>query len=274
MGVFLSVVNLFLPLLYLALVIDYGITFFLGVRTHVRTWWAGVVIGVHGLFLLLLSIHLGYPPLVASYEVLSVMAVSAAVLYWGLELVGRDRRAGLFVFGAIFLFQYVSSIFLGQTIAADPPGPVAQNAWARLHVVPAVLAYVGLTFAGIYGLLHLLAQRNLKQHRFGLLFDRLPPLEMLGRMTWFSLLIGFAFMTVCIATGPFLLAQEHAAEASRAWGAKVMTKTIIGSVAWAICFVAVAGRAITRWSITRVARIAVAGFLVVMVLLATSAVLS
>lgn len=269
MDTLLTLLNWLLPLLYVALLLDYGATFFLGIRTHVRTPHAAVAVAAHLGLLILRGVHLGYPPLVNNYEILSLVAVSMAGMYWALEGIGRDRRAGLFVFALVFLFQYTSSTFLAGSIATAGADAGRGSPWVRLHVVPAVLAYTALTFAGVYGLLHLIAQRNLKRHRFGLLFDRLPPLELLGRRTWHALLLGFAFTTVSVATG--LLLFSHNSDVSQA---KVASKILAGSAAWAVCLLAVLGRWIGKWSILQVARIAVTGFAVIMALLIISAALS
>lgn len=269
----LTIMNWLLPLLYLLLLIDYGATFFLRVKTHDRNPWLIAVIAVHVAFLVLRGLRLGYPPLGDSYEVLSLVAVSTAAVYWVLELHGRDRRAGLFVFLAVFLFQYTSTVFLAHPITLGASDVGASYGWGGFHVVPAAFAYAALTFAGVYGLLHLVAQHNLKAHTFGVLFDRLPPLELLGRMTWLALLIGFALLTVSMVTGPFLFAQARSAGPTTL-EFKIASKIIIGSTAWIICLVAVLGRLLGKWSLVRVSRIAVVGFVIVQVLWITSTILS
>lgn len=270
----LTIMDWLLPLLYLLVLIDYGVTFFLRTKTHARNPWILVVIAVHVAFLVMRGFRLGHPPLVNNYEVLSVIAVSAAAVYWLLELYGRDRRAGLFVFLAVFLFQYTASVFLAHTGSQKVTHEAASLCWGRIHVVPAIFAYTALTFAGIYGLLHLVSQRNLKEHRFGPLFDRLPPLELLGRMTWWALLIGLGFMTLSIATGPLLFAQASGVRGTPILEFKVALKIIVGSTAWIVCFVAVLGRLLGKWSPGRVSRIAVIGFLIVMAMLVISVILS
>lgn len=268
------VVNWLLPLLYLALLVDYGAAFFLRVRTHVRNPWVAVVIAVHLGFLLLRGIHLQRPPLMSTIEILSLVAIATTMVYAVLELVGKDRRAGVFVFLLVFLFQYTSSLALSGSVASLPAAESAAQGWARLHAVPATLAYTAISLSGVYGLLHLVSQRNLKRHRYGMLFDRLPALDQLGRMMWWALLVGFAFMTVSVITGPLLFASAGSVDAQAAMATKVVAKIIIGSTAWMICLTAILGRCCAKKSITWVAGVAVAGFAAVMALLIASAVLS
>jgi len=268
----LSIGTWLLPLLYLALLADYGTTFFLRTRTDTRSPWLLGCLAVHATVLTLGSIHAGRLPLAHLGEILSVLALATAAVYALVEWTSRDRRTGVFVLLLVFLFQYTASLL------PEPVGPAAAETttpWGRLHVVVAMVAYTALGFAGVYGLLYLAARRDLRDRRFGVLFDRLPPLDRLARMTWHALLVGSVCITVVVATGPLLF--HHAAAsgaAAEAMAPKSRVKIITGSAAWFFCAAAVLGRLIGRWPPVRIAAVAVAGFLTVMALLVTSGLLS
>lgn len=274
MNSLLTVANWVLPLLYLALMVDYGATFFLRVRVSSKGRGIGAVVLVHAAFFVLRAAHLRQLPLTNAYDILSLVALSTAAVYWLLERAGRDRRAGLFVFLLVFLFQYTASVFLAHTIGAGTAVRSGAYGWDQLHVIPAVLAYTAISLAGVYGVLELVTQRNLKRHRFGLLFDRLPPVELLGKMIWCALLVGFCFLTISVATGPFLFAHSQPNPTAPFWKAKVAVKIILGSIAWVICLTALAGKILRRWPIRTVSVVAVIDFVTVLALLISSAVLS
>ncbi len=269
MDTLLIIANWFLPLIYLTMVMDYGTTFLLRLRTHVRNWWILIPILFHAAFLVLRGIHLGAPPIGSTVEVLSIIALSSVIVYWIMELITRDRRAGFFVFLLIFLFQYTSSLFVNPLSDA-----AIQHGWKRVHVIPASFAYTALAFAATYGLLHLVGRRYLKQHHFGLLFDRLPPLDLLGRLSWYSLVSGFIFLTISITTGMFVFGRAGDPAQSAIMEYKVALKIITGSLAWLICLVTILGKCFAKWSTSRVSLIAVCGFLVILILLVTSIFLS
>ncbi|MBT3199139.1 MAG: cytochrome c biogenesis protein CcsA [Phycisphaerales bacterium] len=271
MDMLLSILNWLLPLIYLALAIDYGATFILRQRTHVRNSGVVLAIGVHAVFLVCWGMRYGGLPLAENVEILSVVAFSSVVVYFAIELITRDRRAGLFVFLLIFLMQYTASTFLAGEIAQ---GLVATRGWGTLHVLPAVFAYTALAFAAIYAALYLIGQRNLKHHNFGLLFDRLPPLDLLGRMSFQALMVGFAFMTATMITGGALFHRYGSGGGTLPMEPKLLAKIIIGSAAWIICAVDVFGKYVLKWSIARVASIALAGFLIIAALFVTSFALS
>ncbi len=270
----LIIANWLVPLIYLAMVIDYGTTFLLRLRTHVRNWWILIPILFHTAFLVLKGIQLGSPPISSTVEVLSVIALSSTIVYWVMELLSRDRRAGFFVFLLIFLFQYTSSVFVMGNAIHPLSEAAIQHGWGRVHVIPASLAYTALAFAATYGLLHLMGRRDLKRHRFGLLFDRLPPLDLLGRLSWYSLLGGFIFLTISIVTGIMVFGQAGDVAQPEILEYKVTLKIITGSLAWLICGVTILGKCFAKWSASTVSLVAVSGFLVILILLVASIFLS
>lgn len=273
-GHLLGLTNWLLPLLYLGLLTDYGVAFFLRVRPRGRSAWLPAVVAVHVLFLCLLAASLEHSPFVRSYGVLSVVAVSTAGVYWLVEFVTRERRTGAFVFLVVFLFQYTSSVLLLSGRAEAGAARFGAQAGASgLHILPAIVAYTALTIAAVYGVLHIVTQRNLKAHRFGFLFDRLPPLEPLGRMSGHALLVGLVFLSAAIGVGGFMFLRATPSGPG-AWDPKMISKVAAGSVAWLICAAAVVGRLVGKWPALRVSRLAVGGFLVLMTMLVLSILLS
>ncbi len=270
----LIIANWLVPLIYLAMVIDYGATFLLRLRTHVRNRWILIPILFHVAFLVLRGIQLGSLPIGRTEEILSLIALSSTIVYWMMEFVSRDRRAGFFVFLLIFLFQYASSAFVAGSTIFPPSESAIQHGWGRAHVIPATFSYTALAFAAIYGLLHLMGRRDLKRHRFGLLFDRLPPLDLLGRLSWYSLLGGFIFLTISIVTGIVVFGQAGDVAQPEILGHKVALKIITGSLAWLICGVTILGKCFAKWSASKVSLVAVSGFLVILILLVASIFLS
>ena len=267
----LIVANWLLPLAYLAVLIDYGARFFLRTGDRGRSVLLPATLALHVLFLVALGLHLGRAVPANNYEMLSALAAGTAMVYWLVELAGKDRRTGAFVLLAAFLLEYTAAVFLPR-LDFTGTGPI--QAWhsPRLHTVPAMVAYIAFTISAIHGLLHLLARRDLKRHRIGLLFDRLPPLETLGTMTWHAMLLGFGFMTAAILTGAVMFAAHPVGDGGM--GAKTLSKILAGTAAWLIYGGAILGKAFGRWTADRVSRVAVVGFLVVVAMLVTGIVLS
>jgi len=269
----LTVGNWLLPLLYLALMIDYGATFFLRTRTQTRSPWLWVVIAMHLALMALRTVHVGQLPPADPLGVLSAVALAMALVYAVVEFAGRDRRTGVFVIALAFLFQYTSSILLAGNLTAPAAREGAALIWSRLHIVPALVAYTALAFSAVYGVLYLVDRYDLRHRRFGVFFERLPPLDLLGTMMWHALLTGFVFMTLTILTGPMLFGSGEGAARAAMANPRILLKIIAGGAAWIIYAIAVAGRVLGKWSPARTAGIAVGGYAVVMALLVASAVL-
>ena len=265
----LTVANWLLPLVYLVFLIDYGIGFFLRSNPGRRNLWLWPALAFHAVFLVLLAMHLNRPLPANNFEVLTLVAFAITIVYALAELTTHDRRTGVFIFAAVFFCQYTASMFLPQHMAA----PVHGTGWTRLHMIPAVIAYTGFTLAAIYGLLHMLATRNLKRQSFGMLFDRLPSLELLGKMMWNALVAGFVCITLAIATGAIVYGQAGVAPGGT-MTSKVIAKIVAGSAAWLFSGSAIFGRWLGNWSDRRISHIAMFGFLAVAALLVASLLLT
>ena len=92
----------------------------------------------------------------------------------------RERAVGP------FLIPFVIALFDPRPVAAaarrrravtDTRGPLF-----ALHVTFAILAYAAFTFSFVLSVLYLIQKRQLRRVQTGLLFARLPALDVIGRM--------------------------------------------------------------------------------------------
>ena len=267
----LDVTAWLLPLLYLAVLVRYWITFYRRSTGSGLNPWPALAIGLHVVYLVGLGLWLGHPPLRGLHNTLSLVALIAAVMYWGVELLSDERRTGVFVFAFVFLFQYSASMAAPGVAEEVANATGAGSRWLRLHIVPALMAYAGFTLAAVYGGLHLMMRKNLKSKYFGILYDRVPSLELLGQMTWYALLLGFACLTLAVLTGAVVLAFFRESIGASAVGTGMTAKIVVGIAAWLIYLTAVLGRIARGWSGARVARFATRGFGMLLILLGVTA---
>ena len=73
------------------------------------------------------------------------------------------------------------------------------------HVSATLLGYTGISLSAAYGFLYLMLYHEIKSSRFGVIYKRLPNLEMLEKMSTNSELFGFLTLTLGIAVGFFWL---------------------------------------------------------------------
>lgn len=120
------------------------------------------------------------------YGSMSLFGWLLAVTYLSLELYHRQRSVGAFV------LPFVLVVFLAAHLSPATPstGPMPRGTIFALHVTLSILAYAGFALSFVLSLMFLAQERLLRGHKMGGAFWRLPPLELLERMSRSSVLIG------------------------------------------------------------------------------------
>jgi ABC-type uncharacterized transport system permease subunit len=122
-------------------------------------------------------------------------------------------------------------------------------------VTLAILAYAAFTFSFVLSLLYLVQDRQLRQRRTGMLFARLPALEVISRLNRTSVTIGLSTLAVSVVLG--------LVEAQKLWSTLADPK-----IAWALVTVFVYAFLLWMerrgWEGPRVAILSIVGFGVVM----------
>jgi ABC-type uncharacterized transport system permease subunit len=143
-------------------------------------------------------IEYDHPPITNKFEIFSIIACSIAFSYFILELLTDIRGTGAFIIFFSLGFQLVSSIFIVDTYNVPE---VLRNRLLGLHVINAMLGYSGITISAVYGLLFIKLYKNIKSNSFGLIFNKLPSLEILEKLSFYSMVIGSVLLTLAIIIG-------------------------------------------------------------------------
>ena len=200
MDSFLTAATVLLPLAYLLLVLAYGVVYLN------RSEGAQRLCGP--LLLATLALHLAsivatafawrQLPVATVPQALTLVAFSVAVVYALLERLSEERSTGVWMLTLVFTLQLLSSV-LGRP---QPPDlHLFRSPLFSMHITSALLGYAAFVVAGAYGFLFLALYRELKAARFRFFYGRLPPLEVLDRMTSGGLWVGFVALTVAVTTG-------------------------------------------------------------------------
>lgn len=153
---------------------------------------------LHLFYLLARTIEYDHTPITSKFEIFSIIAFSICFSYFLLELLTDIRGTGAFLLFISLIFQSISSLFIQHNYIVPE---VLRNRLLGLHVINALLGYSGITISAVYGLLYMLLYKNIKTNKFGLIFDRLPSLEILERLNYFAAVIGFILLTIAIIIG-------------------------------------------------------------------------
>ncbi len=106
-----------------------------------------------------------------AWEGFTFIAFAMAVVYLALEWRWKDKATGIFLLVPVLFFQVLSSAFVTHTREVDE---ILRSPLFAVHVTAALLGYVALSVAAVYGAMYALLYRELKKHRVGLIFRRLP----------------------------------------------------------------------------------------------------
>jgi ABC-type uncharacterized transport system permease subunit len=126
-----------------------------------------------------------------------------AVTYLCLEIYHRQRTVGAFVLPVILAF------FFSAYLMPDHPTPptAVHGVVFALHVTLSILAYAAFALSCVLSLMYLAEERFLRIRKLGEIVWRLPPLELLERMSHTSVLVGL--ITIFIGTSLGFLAVDR-----------------------------------------------------------------
>jgi ABC-type uncharacterized transport system permease subunit len=129
---------------------------------------------------------------------MSLFGWMLGLAYLALLLRHRERAIGPFLIPLVVLFSAAGLIVAP---AASTPSSETRGSLFAFHVTLAILAYAAFTFSFVLSVLYLVQNRQIRSHRTGVLFARLPPLEAIGRMNRTSVAIGLFSLAVSVALG-------------------------------------------------------------------------
>ena len=198
--ILITILNIALPFLYFALVWTYGKSFFrdLPWAKRIKTTFLLVVLVAHFIFLLARTVSFSHPPVTSIPEILSMLAFSVSATYSVVERRTRAKETGYFILNIAFFFQLVSSVFI-RDLPIVPE--IMKSFWFGLHITNALLGYASITISAAYGLLYLMLYHEIKAHRFGVIYKKLPNLETLERMNFIAITLAFIFLSLTITAG-------------------------------------------------------------------------
>lgn len=264
----LTLIDLFtalLPLLYGLAAANYSVYFVRREPFAERTCTPFLLatVGLHGVFLLVRYLHFDRYPIATLPEVLTVIALAVASVYLYVERVQRSKATGVFLVSMAALLQLIASTFLAHMPLVEAPLLASASLW-WVHTTLAVLGYSAFAVGAVYGLMFVLLYRALKQKRFGLIFERLPPLDVLANMGMGAALLGWLFLTSAIALGIVMSLGRVPTFYSD-------PKVISSVVAWAVYAMAVGAYFLLGWRGARTMYLSLVAFSVALLTMLGSA---
>jgi HemX protein len=200
-------VNTLLPLMYALTLTAYAADFFREdpfARRAARRLMELTLL-LHAAHLALRTALYDHVPLAAPAEMATTVAFAVSLVYLVVERRTGTTRTGVFVVSFALVAQTLSSAFLERDVRFPA---VLRSPLFAVHTLAAVVGYAAFALSAVYGVLYLVLHHDLKRSRFGLVYDRLPPLEVLARMSLRSVVVGLGALTVTIACGSLWASSE------------------------------------------------------------------
>lgn len=138
-------------------------------------------------------------------------------------------------------------------VPASLKGPILP-----LHVTVALLALAAVAAASGVAALYLVMERQVKLKHFGVLFSRLPPLQVLDELNRRLVVWGFVAISLTVISGAFFVRGDGP---GLSWSAKEVATL----AAWAMFGALLVARLLVGWRGRRVALLTMAGFGVLLV---------
>jgi HemX protein len=188
------------PTLYIATLALYALHFFGRARNWTRFAHPAltVTLAAHALYLADFVLAHRRIPLASAPEILTVVAFMTGVAYFWVETHTHDLSTGMFLLGFTTLVQFASS---GRIVLDLQVPELLRMPAFGIHTGAAILGYSAFAVSAIYGVLFLLLYHELKSSGFGLIYRRMPPLEVLGQMSIRAAVLGLGSLTVAIVAG-------------------------------------------------------------------------
>ncbi len=249
----ISLFEIFLPFLYFGTIWTYAKAFFKSnkLAESIKTPCLIATLIVHALYICIRTVEFNHPPITTIFEILSLIALTITVTYAYIEFRTKIRSTGYFILILPFFFQVASSLFIKEL--TEIPVILRSNLLG-FHVSSAMLGYAAITISAVYGFLYLMLYHDIKSSQFGLIYKRLPNLEMLERMSFTAIIFGFILLTIAIIVG--LIWLPRAIE-NFSYG----DPKLFGTLAiWLIYCVGLIAKKIGGWQGKRIMVLSVVGF--------------
>lgn len=208
---------------------------------------------LHTVYLFFRYIKSGQAPVFSMHEANSYFA-------WCIMLISSIIRfsygAKIFHFSTIlaFLFSFIGAFF---PRAVPIPRPELRSPWIDLHALLAVLGVAIFSLAFITSILYILQERAMKMKRFDGIVKIIPNLEMLDRINYRLILLGFPLFTFSIIVG---LIKYY-----KILGFLLDPKEIWSAIVWFVYLVVFYLRVKEDWRKRRAAYLTIVGFLLLVI---------
>jgi len=150
-------------------------------------------------FLHLRGQTVGRCPLTNMFEILVFLSWSLVLLYFIVGPTYRLSLLGTFTSPLVFIILTFAQSLPSASLA--PEYKPSAGFWPEMHAAVSLIAYGAFALACVAGVMYLIQERSLKQHRMNSFLFNLPPIADLAGALQRVLLAGFVLLTLGLVAG-------------------------------------------------------------------------
>lgn len=205
------------------------------------------------------QLGIGHAPLTNMYESVVFFAWTIILLYLLIEWKFKTKIIGAFAVPFAFLAMAYASFSTDLNKAINPLVPALQSNWLIAHVVTCFVGYAAFAVAAALGIMYLLKNKSTGDDTTSSsISSRLPSPTVIDDIIHKTMVFGFIWLTGGIITG--------AIWANSAWGTYWSwdPKETWSLITWFFYAIILHARYTRGWSGTRIAFLAIFGFISVL----------
>ncbi|MGK7396479.1 MAG: cytochrome C assembly family protein [Candidatus Cyclobacteriaceae bacterium M3_2C_046] len=200
MKTFSQILSYLLPFLYLGGIYFYYLIYQGRNKSiiHKSTWVLAGLLAIHAVEIATRHIALKTIPLSSVHDAFSFMAFSVLLVYMIIELSIKNKGSGIFILSFAFIFELISTFSIDWKPETNE---LLQQTSFAIHASVSIMGYSALALSALYGLMYIIQNKNIKERKLGKLFNQLPALTYLEKMSMRSVTIGIILLGIGILQG-------------------------------------------------------------------------
>ena len=145
------------------------------------------------------SSQTGHGPYTSSFEVALFLAWLMVVVFFLTEWKYKIKNLGAFIIPVVFVILLFSAFLSKDVILVYESSEM--RFWLTMHRTLSILGYAAFSIAFASGIMYLIQEHQVKTKKLGIMYFRMPSLEVLDDLNFKVIMIGFPLFTLGFMTG-------------------------------------------------------------------------
>ena len=247
--------------LLIYLISTLGYTLYLGYRNPLvkSISFYSLVLGLfsHTTTIFIRSIETGHGPYTTGFEITSFFSWVLVIIFFITEWNYKIKDLGAFIIPVVFM------IFLYSAFQSREYSMIDESLtmfWLTIHRTLSIIGYAAFAIGFGVAVMYLIQENQVKSKKLGVMYFRMPSLEVLDNLNYKVIAIGFPLFTLGFMTGSIWNIKTD--ESLFSWDT-LRTWPLI--VVWLIYSGIFFGRHLAGWRGKRAAQGAIFGFITIIV---------